>query len=51
MTEPKDKRGLTSVAGGTFDAGGLGRHSTDDLMRIFCRQDPLGRIPPGAGCV
>ena len=35
MTEPKDKRGLTSVAGGTFDAGGLGRHSTDDLMRIF----------------
>ncbi|HRE04266.1 MAG TPA: insulinase family protein [Opitutaceae bacterium] len=35
ITEPKDKRGLASVAGGTFDAGGLGRHSTDDLMRIF----------------
>ncbi|HRE82455.1 MAG TPA: pitrilysin family protein, partial [Opitutaceae bacterium] len=35
ITEPTNQRGLAFLAGGTFDAGGLGKHSTDELMRIF----------------
>lgn len=35
MTEPKDQRGLASLTSATFDAGGLGRHSTTDLQRIL----------------
>jgi zinc protease len=35
LTEPPDERGLSALAGGTFDAGGLGRHSVDDLTRIL----------------
>lgn len=35
ITEPSNQRGLAFLAGGTFDAGGLGKHSTDELMRIF----------------
>jgi len=33
--EPAGQRGLANLAGATFDAGGLGKHSTDDLLRIF----------------
>lgn len=35
LTEPPGQRGLASFAGATFDAGGLGRHSVDDLRRIL----------------
>ena len=35
MTEPKGQRGLATLTSATFDAGGLGRHSTSDLQRIL----------------
>ncbi|MBP8256336.1 MAG: insulinase family protein, partial [Opitutaceae bacterium] len=35
LSEPQGKRGLAALAKSTFDAGGLGRHSTDDLQRIL----------------
>ncbi|HSH37324.1 MAG TPA: insulinase family protein, partial [Chthoniobacterales bacterium] len=35
VTEPSDQRGLAALAGSTFTAGGLGRHSVDDLRRIL----------------
>jgi zinc protease len=35
LTEPKTQRGLAALAEATFDAGGLGRHSADDLRRIL----------------
>jgi len=35
ITEPAGQRGLSVLAGSTFDAGGLGRHSVDDLRRIL----------------
>ncbi|MEO6002127.1 MAG: insulinase family protein [Opitutus sp.] len=35
VTEPFDKRGLAALAGAAFDAGGLGKHSVDDLRRML----------------
>ena len=35
ITEPAGKRGLASLAGGTFTAGGLGKHSADDLRNLL----------------
>ncbi len=35
LIEPADRRGLAWLAGNTFTAGGLGRHSSDDLRRIL----------------
>jgi zinc protease len=35
LTEPKTQPGLSAYAGLTFSAGGLGRHSVDDLRRIL----------------
>lgn len=35
LTEPRDQRGLSFFAGNTFTAGGLGRHSADELRRIL----------------
>ncbi len=35
MTEPADKRGLAALTSATFDSGGLGRYSQDDLRRIL----------------
>jgi zinc protease len=35
ITEPTDRPGLAALAGATFDAGGLGRHSLDDLQQIL----------------
>ena len=35
ITEPSGQRGLTALTGSTFTAGGLGKHSIDDLRRIF----------------
>ncbi len=43
MTEPRDQRGLASLAGGTFNAGGLGKLSVDDLRRVLAgRNAPVG---------
>jgi zinc protease len=38
-TEPTDKRGLAQLAAGTFDLGGLGKHSVDDLRRLLAGKD------------
>ncbi|MSU24414.1 MAG: insulinase family protein [Opitutus sp.] len=35
ITQPPALRGLTQLASGTFVAGGLGKHSVDDLRRIL----------------
>ena len=35
MTEPVGQRGLQRLAFATFNAGGLGKHSVDDLRNIF----------------
>ena len=35
LTEPPTQPGLMAFAAGTFDGGGLGRHSVDDLRRIL----------------
>ena len=35
ITEPRNLRGLAALAGVTFGTGGLGKHSFDDLLRIF----------------
>ena len=35
ITEPVDQRGLAMLARGTFMAGGLGKHSADDLRQLF----------------
>ena len=35
MTMPKDKPGLDQLAGAIYNAGGLGKHSADDLQRIL----------------
>lgn len=34
LTEPRDQRGLSYFASNTFIAGGLGKHSADELRRI-----------------
>jgi zinc protease len=35
LTEPRDQPGLAAYTGQTFVAGGLGKHSVDDLRRIL----------------
>lgn len=35
MTEPAGQRGLAQIASSVFNSGGLGRHTTEDLRRIF----------------
>jgi len=35
LVEPRDRPGLAFFASNTFTAGGLGRHSSDDLRRIL----------------
>ena len=35
LTEPKDKPGLAFFSSSTFSAGGLGKHSVDELQRIL----------------
>ena len=35
LTQPPTQRGLTQLANATFVAGGLGKHSVDDLRRIL----------------
>lgn len=46
VTEPPGQRGLSAFAGVTFDAGGLGKHSVDDLERLFAGKNiDLGFAP------
>ncbi|HWA86467.1 MAG TPA: insulinase family protein, partial [Opitutus sp.] len=46
VTEPAGKRGLSALAGSTFDLGGLGKLSVDDLQRVFAGNDvDLGFAP------
>ncbi len=35
LAEPKDQPGLATYAGQTFNAGGLGKYSADDLRRVL----------------
>ena len=35
ITEPSQQRGLAGLAGATFTAGGLGKHSVDDLRNLL----------------
>lgn len=35
ITQPKGKPGLSWLASGTFGAGGLGKHSADELRRVL----------------
>lgn len=35
ITEPTSERGLSALAGSTLTAGGLGKHSVDDLREMF----------------
>jgi len=35
ITQPKGKAGLSWLASGTFAAGGLGKHSADELRRVL----------------
>ncbi len=35
LTEPRDEPGLAAYTSLTYNAGGLGKHSTDDLRRIL----------------
>ena len=35
LTQPKDTPGLDMFVGSVFDAGGLGKHSVDDLQQIL----------------
>lgn len=35
ITEPRAQRGLSALAAATFNAGGLGKHSADELRRVL----------------
>jgi zinc protease len=35
LSQPRSPRGIANLAAGTFVAGGLGKHSADDLRRIL----------------
>lgn len=48
VTEPATQRGLASLAGGTFTAGGLGKHSTDDLRRLLAGKNVGVRFAPSS---
>jgi zinc protease len=47
MTEPRDKRGLSALAGAVFNAGGLGKHSTDDLRRVLAGKNVRSSFSAG----
>ncbi|MBI2814672.1 MAG: insulinase family protein [Opitutae bacterium] len=46
ITEPAAQRGLASLAGGTFGAGGLGKHSVDELRRILAGKNVGAQFQP-----
>ena len=47
ITEPPGQPGLAALAGGTFGAGGLGKHSSDDLRRILAGKNVGVGFGPG----
>ncbi|MEO6874232.1 MAG: insulinase family protein [Opitutaceae bacterium] len=48
ITEPAGQRGLSAFAGGTFGAGGLGRHSVDELRRVLAGRNVDAQFSAGA---
>ena len=48
ITEPPSKRGLAGLAGGTFTAGGLGKHSADDLRNLLAGKNVGWSFGPGS---
>jgi zinc protease len=48
ITEPPGKRGLAGLAGGTFTAGGLGKHSVDELRNLLAGRNVGWGFGPGA---
>jgi zinc protease len=46
MTEPRNQRGLAALAGATFNAGGLGKHSVDDLRRVLAGKNVRSSFNP-----
>jgi zinc protease len=46
VTQPPELRGLSALAAAAFDAGGLGKHSTDDLRRILAGRNVGVRFNP-----
>ncbi|MEN3367874.1 MAG: zinc protease [Verrucomicrobiota bacterium] len=48
MTEPGDQRGLQRLAAITMNAGGLGKHSADDLRRLLAGKNVGWRFGEGA---
>ncbi|MDQ6764848.1 MAG: insulinase family protein [Verrucomicrobiota bacterium] len=48
ITEPRDKRGLAGLAGSTFTAGGLGKHSVDDLRHLLAGKNVGWQFHPDA---
>ncbi|MFT3781275.1 MAG: insulinase family protein [Nibricoccus sp.] len=48
LTEPKDQPGLAFFTSATFAAGGLGKHSVDDLQRILAGKTVTAGFRVGA---
>ena len=48
ITEPSGQRGLAALVGGTLSAGGLGRHSADELRRIMAGKNVGAQFQVGA---
>ena len=48
ITEPADQRGLASLSASTFTAGGLGKHSADDLRNILAGKNVGWQFGPEA---
>ena len=46
ITEPADKRGLAMLARSTFAAGGLGKHSADDLRQLLAGKNVGWQFSP-----
>lgn len=46
ITEPRDKPGLTMLANMTFTEGGLGKHSADDVRRMFAGRNVGWNLVP-----
>ena len=47
LSMPKGKPGLSVVTSATFDAGGLKKHSSDELRRIFAGKTVTGSFSLG----
>jgi zinc protease len=46
MTQPADKPGLSQLAAVAFSDGGLGKHSTDDIRRLFAGKNVSWHFRP-----